>query len=230
MSKTRLARAAAIAAAAAALSVLLFGGSAAPAEDLQSKLESKEQKLSHVRERKGVLTTTISRYGDRIDTLTGQVAALRPRSRRSRSGSTPSRPNSTARSPNSASPRTPGGRQSPPASGPGRAAPAARAIYETGDPDMLGVILGADGYGELVARAEYLDRINGMDEAVVSRVRELRDQVRAPSSGCAPRRTGSKRRATRSPPKSRRWPVPAAACRGGRRRWSRPAPERESRR
>ena len=30
-----------------------------------------------MRERRGVLTTTISHYGDRIDTLTGQVAALR---------------------------------------------------------------------------------------------------------------------------------------------------------
>ena len=57
--------------------MLLFGGSAAPAEDLQSKLESKEAKLSHVRERKGVLTTTISNFGERIEALTGQVAALR---------------------------------------------------------------------------------------------------------------------------------------------------------
>src|SRR4051794_841752 len=77
MSKTRLARAAVTGAAAAGLAVLLFGGSAAPAENLQSKLESKEAKLSHVRERRGVLTTTISNYGNRIETLTGQVAALR---------------------------------------------------------------------------------------------------------------------------------------------------------
>src|SRR3954449_13530169 len=77
MSKTRLARAAVTGAAAAGLAVLLFGASAAPAEDLQSKLEDKEAKLSHVRERKGVLTTTISRYGARIEKLTSEVAALR---------------------------------------------------------------------------------------------------------------------------------------------------------
>ena len=53
-------------------------------------------------------------------------------------------------------------------------------------PDVLSVIVGADGYDDLVARAEYLDRIHGMDEAVVGRVRDLRDQVQAHRrSACA---------------------------------------------
>src|SRR3954451_9668980 len=63
--------------AAAALLVLLAASSAASAQDLQSKLEAKEAKLSKVRERKGVLTTTISRFGERIERLTKEVAALR---------------------------------------------------------------------------------------------------------------------------------------------------------
>ena len=46
-------------------------------------------------------------------------------------------------------------------------------------PDVLNVVLGAGDYGELVNRAAYLDRINGMDESVVGRVRELRDQVKS---------------------------------------------------
>jgi murein DD-endopeptidase MepM/ murein hydrolase activator NlpD len=53
------------------------------------------------------------------------------------------------------------------------------AIYETGTPDVLSVILGSDGYDDLVDRTQYLERINGMDEAVVGRVRDLRDQVKA---------------------------------------------------
>ncbi len=51
-------------------------------------------------------------------------------------------------------------------------------MYETGTPDVLSVIVGADGYDELINRTEYLNRIHGMDEAVVGRVRELRDQVK----------------------------------------------------
>jgi len=52
------------------------------------------------------------------------------------------------------------------------------AIYETGTPDLLSVIVGANGYDELVNRTEYLDRIQDMDDAIVGRVRELRDQVK----------------------------------------------------
>ena len=53
------------------------------------------------------------------------------------------------------------------------------AIYESGTPDVLSVILGSDDYDEMVSRTEYLERIQGMDEAIVGRVRELRDQVKS---------------------------------------------------
>ena len=135
-------------------------------------------------------------------------APARPRSRL---GSTPSRPSSTRPSPSSRPPRT------------GcvelrarlkRALVALRerlvAMYETGSPDMLSVIVGSGGVDDLAARAEYLDRLHGMDEAIVGRVRDLRDQVQQTwSTACAAPRTGSKPPATRSPPKSRRWPAPA---------------------
>src|SRR6185503_9823901 len=52
------------------------------------------------------------------------------------------------------------------------------AMYETGTPDVLSLILESDGYDELATRTEYLERIHGMDEAVVGRVRDLRDQVK----------------------------------------------------
>ena len=51
------------------------------------------------------------------------------------------------------------------------------AMYETGSPDLLSVIVGSGDVDDLAARAEYLDRLHGMDEAVVGRVRDLRDQV-----------------------------------------------------
>ena len=52
------------------------------------------------------------------------------------------------------------------------------AIYETGTPDVLSVIVGANGYDDLVDRTDTSNRIHGMDEAVVGRVRDLRDQVK----------------------------------------------------
>jgi murein DD-endopeptidase MepM/ murein hydrolase activator NlpD len=179
MSKTRHARAAVTGAAAAALAVLLFGGSAAPAEDLQSKLESKEAKLSHVRERKGVLTTTISNYGERIETLTGQVAALRTEESavRVRLDAKQAELDQALEEVGVARKHlvVVKGRLH-------RALVTLRerlvAIYEAGSPSVLNVILGAGDYGELVNRAAYLERINGMDESVVDRVRDLRNQVK----------------------------------------------------
>jgi murein DD-endopeptidase MepM/ murein hydrolase activator NlpD len=52
------------------------------------------------------------------------------------------------------------------------------AMYEAGSPDVISVLMGSSGLDDLAARTEYLDRLHGMDEAVVGRVRELRNQVR----------------------------------------------------
>jgi murein DD-endopeptidase MepM/ murein hydrolase activator NlpD len=179
MSKTGLARAVAAGAAAAALVVLLFGSSAAPAENLQSKLATKEQKLSHVHERRGVLTTTISRFGDRIEALTGQVAALRTEEAavRSRLAAKQGELDHALAEVRVASKHLAVVRaRLHRALGTLRARLVA--IYENGSPDVANVILGAHDHGDLVDRAGYLNRINDMDQAVVGRVRELRDQVK----------------------------------------------------
>jgi murein DD-endopeptidase MepM/ murein hydrolase activator NlpD len=170
---------AALLAAAAALVVLLAASTAAPAQDLQSKLESKQAKLSEVQDRRGVLTTTISRYGERIERLTGEVAALRNREAavRVRLDAKQTELDSAVAELNTAKDRLAAMRARLK-----RALVALRerlvAIYETGTPDVLSVIVGASGYDDLLERTEYLDRIHGMDEAIVGRVRELRDEVK----------------------------------------------------
>src|SRR4051812_17679415 len=55
----------------------LLAGSA-PAS-LQSRADATQSKLDEVRQHKGVLTTTISHYTNRIDDLEGQVSTLRRR-------------------------------------------------------------------------------------------------------------------------------------------------------
>ena len=178
MRKTRLALAALLAAAAALL-VLLAASTVAAAQDLESKLDSKEAKLSDVRERHGVLTTTISRYGERIDRLTGEVAALRNREAAAqvRLDVKQAELDRAVAQLDIARKRLAVMRAHLK-----RALVALRerlvAIYETGTPDVLSVIVGADGYDDLIDRTEYLNRIRGMDEAVVGRVRQLRDQVK----------------------------------------------------
>jgi murein DD-endopeptidase MepM/ murein hydrolase activator NlpD len=179
MSLSRLAKAAVLGAAAAALALLLFGTAAAPAEGLQSKLESKEHKLSHVRDRRGVLTTTISGFKSRIDSLTTQVAGLRTEEAAVRV-----RLDAKQRQLDQALDQLGIARKHLDIvkARLHRALATMRArlvaIYEAGSPNLLNVVLSAGDYGELVDRAAYLKRIDGMDEEVVGRVRELRDQVK----------------------------------------------------
>jgi murein DD-endopeptidase MepM/ murein hydrolase activator NlpD len=178
MPRTRLALAA-LPAAVAALIVLLAASTAAPAEDLESKLDAKESKLLEVREHRGVLTTTISRFGEKIDRLTLEVATLRNQEAavRVRLNAKQAELDRAVAQLDSAQKHLAVVRGHLK-----RALVALRerlvAIYETGTPDLLSVIVGADGYDDLVDRTEYLNRIQGMDEAVVGRVRELRDQVK----------------------------------------------------
>jgi murein DD-endopeptidase MepM/ murein hydrolase activator NlpD len=178
MLKTRLALAALLAAA-AALVLLLAASAAAPAQDLESKLDAKEAKLSKVRERRGVLTTTISRYGDRIERLTAAVATLRDRE-----AAVEVRLNAKQTELDRAEAQLDVAKRrlAVMRAHLKRALESLRgrlvAIYETGTPDVLSVIVGANGYDDLVDSTEYLNRIHGMDEAIVGRVRELRDRVK----------------------------------------------------
>jgi murein DD-endopeptidase MepM/ murein hydrolase activator NlpD len=162
----------------AALCSLLVAAPAA-AEDLESQLEAKQSKLDEVREKKGVLTSTISRYGEQIDRLTGEVAAIRGREEavRTRLAAKQAELDRAVAELDTARDRLLALRARLK-----RALVALRdrlvAMYETGTPDVISVIVGSSGIDDLAARAEYLDRLHGMDEAVVGRVRDLRNQVR----------------------------------------------------
>ncbi|HET6999597.1 MAG TPA: peptidoglycan DD-metalloendopeptidase family protein [Solirubrobacterales bacterium] len=161
----------------AALSTLLIAVPA-QAEDLQAELEAKQSKLDEVGERKGVLTTTISRYGDEIEQLTGEVAAIRTREAavRVRLEAKQAELDQAVAELEIAHDRLIELRARLK-----RALVALRerlvAMYETGSPDVLSVIVSSGDVDDLAARAEYLDRLHGMDEAIVGRVRDLRDEV-----------------------------------------------------
>jgi len=167
------------AAAVAAAFLMLVGPLAAPAKDLESKLSAKEAKLSKVRDRKGVLTTTISHYKAKIERLTREVAGLRAQEAevRTRLEAKQAELDHAVAELDVAKKHLAvvRGRLK-------RALVSLRehlvAIYEAGTPDILNVLVEAGGYEELVNRSEYLSRINGLDEAVVTRVRDLRDQVK----------------------------------------------------
>ncbi len=53
------------------------------------------------------------------------------------------------------------------------------AIYRSGMPDATALLLDSEGFDDLATRAEYLERIEEADAALVARVRTLRDDVAA---------------------------------------------------
>jgi peptidoglycan DL-endopeptidase CwlO len=158
--------------------MLLLAAPAAPAADLQSELETKQSQLQKAEERGGVLTTTISHFGAKIDRLTSEVAGIRDREAavRSRLVAKQAELDQAVAQLDAARERLQRVRAHLK-----RALVALRdrlvAMYETGNPDLLSALVGSSGIEDLAARTEYLDRLHGMDEEVVGRVRELRDEI-----------------------------------------------------
>jgi peptidoglycan hydrolase CwlO-like protein len=52
------------------------------------------------------------------------------------------------------------------------------AIYKAGSPDATELVLGAQGYGDLLMRADYLEMIEDSDSRLAGRVRQVRNEVR----------------------------------------------------
>jgi len=52
------------------------------------------------------------------------------------------------------------------------------AIYESGSPDVLDAILESEDWAEMSAQTEYVRQIQAYDDAVVDRVKDLRDEIR----------------------------------------------------
>ncbi len=168
----------ALAAFAAALSLLAVGVPGASAEDLTNQLESKESQLEETKERKGVLTSTITRFQARIQRLTGAVEAIRNREAVTQARLDAEQERLVAANELLERSRDHLQRLRDHL----RVALASLrerlvAIYETGRPELLDVIVGEGDLEDVEAQAEYLNAIHSADEAVAGRVRQLRDGV-----------------------------------------------------
>jgi murein DD-endopeptidase MepM/ murein hydrolase activator NlpD len=160
----------ALAGAMAVCACAMLGGSAS-GQDLQQKLNSKQGKLSHVRAHAGVLTGRISHESAQLQTLTSQVAALRNREavvaaelaqRQTELEQAQARLDSLKQ----------------------RLGEAVQileqrlvAIYESSEPDLITVLLQSHGFDDLLARTQYLETLQHKDNDIVSRVRELRNEM-----------------------------------------------------
>ena len=167
------ARAAALSLAGALLlALVLLAPYGAAGQDLQSELDSKQAQLNEQHEKEGVLSSELAHWNDRVDQLAGEVAVLRNREAivqaeldrvktqlRREKDRLEWLKHQLTRSLNVLRRRL-------------------LSIYRSDEPDVLTVMLEADGFEDLVSRYEYLRRIEEQDADIVGRVRGLRNESR----------------------------------------------------
>jgi murein DD-endopeptidase MepM/ murein hydrolase activator NlpD len=152
--------------------LVLAGGVSAAAQDPQSELNDERAKLDEAKGDKGVLTTEISGYSQRIDKLTGEVAALRNRQAKIQAELDEAEQRLEAEEESLELLVDRLGRITRTLS------ERLVAIYKSEPPDALTVLLQADGFDEVLEQYEYLQRLESQDSDIVTRVRDLRDDQR----------------------------------------------------
>jgi murein DD-endopeptidase MepM/ murein hydrolase activator NlpD len=165
-----------IALAVMAFLVLPLPGLSAP---LSSKIEKKRSQIQQHKAKEGVLSTTIDRFNTRIDAVQGEIAATERRLARVQDSLDRQKAELLAvrNKLEEARDRLARLRSELETA---RRVLAARLveIYKADSPDALTVILSSDGFGDLLERAEFLDRISDQDREITDRVRGLRDQAK----------------------------------------------------
>jgi murein DD-endopeptidase MepM/ murein hydrolase activator NlpD len=160
----------------AAYVLLPLPGLSAP---LPQRIEKKRAQIEKVKQKEGVLTTTIQGFSTRIDRLQGEIGATRQRLGRAQDSLDRQQAEllEVRNRLEEARDRLERLRRELATA---RKVLAARLveIYKADAPDALTVVLEADGFSDLLERAEFLDRISDQDRVITDRVRGLRDEAR----------------------------------------------------
>jgi septal ring factor EnvC (AmiA/AmiB activator) len=150
-----------------------------PAETPQEKLEATRDKLEGVRGDSEALAATIAEENRAIDSMIGEVSALRQKQAAvaAELAEKQSELDQATAALEAEEEHLERVREKL-----GRALGVLRerlvAIYEAGSPDVVNAILESEDWSQMAAQTEYLSRIQSYDDAVVERVKTLRNQVR----------------------------------------------------
>ncbi len=163
----------------AALSALAVSVASAPAVVTpQEKLEKTQGKLDAVREDQSALAETIAEQNAAIDSMIGEVSALRQEQAALEAELAEKQAEleaATAALEQEKAHLEEVREQLQRVLGVLRERLVA--IYEAGSPDLINAILDSADWSEMEARTEYLNQIQSYDDAVVERVKTLRDEV-----------------------------------------------------
>lgn len=165
----------------AALCVLaLLLSATAPAASLEEKRDATQSKLNEVEASAGALADTIAAQNAEIDSMIGEVSALRQEEAAVRAQLVAKEEELEAATVALEKEKEHlvevRGQLN-------RALGVLRerlvSIYEAGSPDVLNAILESEDWSQMAAQTEYLNRIQSYDNSVVSRVKTLRNEVQS---------------------------------------------------
>ena len=163
----------------AALCVLATSEASAPAKTPQEKLDATQGKLDHVRESQSSLAETIAEQNAAIDSMIGEVSALRQKQAAVEAELAEKQhelDQATAALEKEEAHLERVRAQLARAIGVLRERLVA--IYEAGTPDVVNAILESENWSDMAAQTEYLNRIQSYDDSVVERVKSLRNEVK----------------------------------------------------
>jgi len=164
----------------AALCALAVDNASAPAEPLQERYDDTQGQLENVREGQESLAQTLDEQNAAIDSMIGEVSVLRQRqaaieAELAAKQAELDRATAALEREQEHLEEVRDRLQ--------RALRVLRerlvAIYETGSPDVINAVLESSSWSDLASQTEYLNRIQDYDDAVASRVKGLRDEVKA---------------------------------------------------
>jgi len=162
----------------AALCALAVSEASAPAKTPREKLEATQGKLEGVRADQSSLADTIAEQNAAIDTMIGEVSALRQK-QAAVEAELAEKQGELERA--TAALEKEKAHLEEVREQLSRALDVLRerlvAIYEAGSPDLVNAILESENFSEMAAQTEYLNRIQSYDDSVVDRVKSLRDEV-----------------------------------------------------
>src|ERR671911_2467935 len=147
---------------------------------LSSRIEEKKREIEHDKGKERVLTTTISGYTDRINTLQDDITVLQTRQTRIQADLDAKRAELARIQDNLRQERIRLVKlRARLAAAKDALAERLVEIYKADEPDVVTVILEADGFEDLITRAEFIERVGDQDGRIIDRVRTAKaDAVR----------------------------------------------------
>ena len=161
-----------------ALSLWATVGDPAPAQDAQEEIEQKLDELDRVQESQGSLRSQIDAMNAEVDQLIGQESALRQEEavvREELAAKQAELDQATAEL-NEQKARLAKLRAQLDAATEALESLLIQ-IYKSDEPDLTSIVMRSADWSELLSRTEYLEHVQDHDEAVISSVRHLRDEV-----------------------------------------------------